>query len=114
LAGREIVGREQLARDGEERDTRRLEVVAADREAGGHRVPAELLEMRADALQRAVEVESGNAATRAAAEFAARIPANQKRRPAVAFDQARRHDADHAGMPCLVAEDDRRVRGRQW
>src|SRR6266566_3120250 len=97
LAGREIVGREQLARDAEERRAKRLETVAADSEARGHGVTTVFLEMRADAVQRAVQVESGNAATGAPAKFAAGLPADQKRRPAVALDESRRHDAEHDG-----------------
>src|SRR2546429_3191239 len=59
LAGREIVGREQLAGDPEERRAKRLEAVAADREARGPGVAAKLLEIRADPVPRPLQVESG-------------------------------------------------------
>src|SRR5439155_19051034 len=75
-------------------------------EAGRHGVAAELLEVRADSGERAVQIEAGDAAARATAEFASLVPADQKGRPPVALDEAGGDDADYARVPRRVPEHD--------
>src|SRR5690349_5492984 len=94
LSGREVVGREPRRGDGEKCAAKAVELVAADREPRGHRVTAVLLEVRTALVQRAVKIESGNAAPRAAAELPSLIPADQKRRAAVALHEPRGDDPD--------------------
>src|SRR5262245_26280581 len=106
LARREVRGGEKLASDGEERNAKVLETVAADREARRHGVAAVLLEMHADAMESPVEVEACDAPAGAAPQLSIRLPADQERRPAIALDETRRDDTDDARVPGVGAEHD--------
>src|SRR5439155_7347619 len=99
LARRQVVGGQKLAPQAEERNAEGVELVAPDREARRHRVAAVFLETVADLVERAMQVEAGYAAAGAAAEFTRLVPPDQERRPAVALDEAGRHDPDHPRMP---------------
>src|SRR5580704_19059704 len=55
---------------------------------------------------RRAEIDAAYGAARALAEIA--IHADHEGRPAVAFDQPARHDADHADMPAFALDHQRR------
>src|SRR6267378_2302031 len=109
LARRQVGGGEKLARHAEERNAKGIELVAPDGQARRHHVAAVFLEVRADFVQRAVQVEARNAAPRTAAELSRGVPPDEECRPAVALHESRCDDADDAGMPRLIAEHDRGV-----
>src|SRR5512145_1348944 len=106
LARREVLGREKLPRNAEERTAKLVEPVTPDGEAGRHRMAAVFLEVHTDAMEGAVEVKARNASSRAAPQLTARFPPDQERRPAVTLDETRSHDADHAGMPRVGGKHD--------
>ena len=95
-------GAEHLAGDPAEPLAELVQPVAPDGEPGGHLVPAVALEQVAAGEQRRVQVEPRDAPPRALADVA--VEGDEKRRPAVPLDHARRHDPHHARMPALARE----------
>ena len=67
-------------------------------------MPAESLEQVAARADARVQIEAGDGAARALPLLA--IERDEDRRPAELLDDARRDDADHAGMPALLGEHD--------
>jgi hypothetical protein len=66
LRGHQVVGAKKLARDRRKRNTEFLETIPAHGQAGSHGVTTVFLEAMPHPVQRGVQIESGNAATRAA------------------------------------------------
>src|SRR6059058_3142392 len=80
------------------------EVVSLELEAGRHLVAAVGVEMIAAGVERAGKVEAGNGA---AAPLAGPVgEGDHDRRAMESVDDARRDDADDAGVPAIGAEDD--------
>ena len=102
LRGDQVVGAKKLARRAEKRNTKRLVAIAPDGEARGHGVPAVLLEQRRHALQHGVQVEPHHAPPGAPPHLP--VPRDQEGGPPVALHQARRHNADDAGVPLVRRE----------
>ena len=77
-------------------------------EAGGHGVPAAVHQQarlpRRD--HRRAEIDALDRAARSLAQLA--VHADDEGRPAVAFDQPARDDADHADMPAFALDHERR------
>ena len=82
--------------------------LAVDREAGRHGVAAAVDQQAGLARgdHRRAEIDAAHRAARALAELA--VEADDEGRPAVALDQPAGDDADHADMPALALDHQRR------
>src|SRR5688572_32811565 len=102
--GYQVVGGDHGAHGLVEAARELVHPAARDRDAGGAAMPAEALEEVPAVADARVQIEAGDGASRALPSLA--VERNEDRRPAEFLDDARGDDADDAGMPSLLGEDD--------
>src|SRR5262249_8635608 len=98
----QIVRTQHLARDSREPLAELAQPITPDGQARRHLMAAVALQQVTAGEERRVEIEPGDAPSRALADVA--IERDQEGRPPVALDQSGGDDADHAGMPSLTRE----------
>ncbi len=107
LRAGQVLGAEDGGRVGREGLAKGVEVLGSQLQPGGRPVATEGGQVLGAGLEPGEQVEPGDAATRAPAPAFA-VEGDHDRRPVMALDHARGDDPDHARVPALAGDDDRR------